>query len=105
MGTPVNLQAPCPTCGHLDKSLESKMRRKASAAIGKFLDAVYFDHIPLAQIDAILEEHGFNSSGQLCGLLAGAEGRMHIQVGPNTWLAMNWYRMESGRYEVLGYLS
>jgi hypothetical protein len=105
MGTPLNLQGPCPTCGHLGTNLESKMRRKASAAIGKFLDAVYFERIPLAQIDSILEEHGFNSNGQLCGLLVGREGRLHLQVGPNTWLAMSLYQMESGRYEVVAYLS
>jgi hypothetical protein len=104
MPTAMNLQGPCPTCGHLGKSLENKMLRQASDAIGKFLDQTYFDQIPLAQIDSILEGHGFNSNGQLCGLLVGREGRLHVQVGLNTWLAMSWYRMVSGRYEVVGYL-
>jgi len=95
----------CPKCGHSGVNLESKMRRKASAELAKFLDQTYFESIPVAQIAHLLEEFGFNQEGQLSGIYTGREGSAHEQVGPNTWLRLTWYQMESGRMEVLGYLS
>jgi hypothetical protein len=33
----------------------------------------------------------------------GDNGRMHVQIGPEIYLVMTWYRMETGRYEVVIY--
>jgi hypothetical protein len=33
------------------------------------------------------------------------EGRMHVQVGPEVWFTMTWYRFETGKFEVVAYVS
>jgi hypothetical protein len=38
-------------------------------------------------------------------ILCGREGRIHEAVGHNRWLALTWYKMDSGRYEVVAYVS
>ena len=56
----------------------------------------------LHRIGSFLCEEGFTnlSDGIYCG-----DGHTHEQVGPHTWLALSWHKMQSGRYEVVAYLS
>jgi len=74
-------------------------------ANGKFCDMPnYHNALPLADIDAILESEGFQPLEE--AIYCGRDGRMRQQVGPKTWLAMSWHKMEeTGRYEVVAYLS
>src|ERR1039458_7312714 len=58
---------------------------------------------PLLRIDSWLHEEGFTALSD--GVYCGEDGRIHEQVGPHTWLSLTWYRMESGRYEIVAYLS
>jgi len=68
-------------------------------ALGK----TYHDGVPLARIDEILSRADFDPLPQM--ILCGREGRIHESVGHNRWLAMTWYKMESGRYEIVAYVS
>lgn len=80
--------------------------KRAMAAVNRKLHTLgqrYHKGLPLAEVSAMLTEEGF--SGMSDGVYCGSEGRVHEQVGPHTWLALSWYRMESGRYEIVAYLS
>ena len=79
--------------------------RKARARANKALAALpcYHPHIPLADIDAILTRHGFTATAE--AVYCGREGRSAEQVGRSTYLSLSWYRMDSGRYEIVAYLS
>ena len=58
---------------------------------------------PLHVIDGWLREEGFTALAD--GIYTGTEGRVHEQVGPRTWIALTWCKMESGHYEIVAYLS
>jgi hypothetical protein len=65
---------------------------------------IYHPAIPLSDICQSLEDHGFELD--FSGFLCGAQGRIHEQVGPNTWLVLTWYKFETtGRYEIVAYVS
>jgi hypothetical protein len=64
---------------------------------------VYHDSVPLDKVNQALHCHGFDELEPM--LLCGREGRLHENVGRNRWLALTWYKMESGRYEVVAYVS
>ena len=36
---------------------------------------------------------------------AGDEGRLHVSIGQNLYLVVSWYRMPSGSYEMVAYVS
>ena len=61
------------------------------------------ESVPLDTVNELLTHYGFNSLDAM--LLCGREGRLHESVGRNRWLALSWYRYESGRYEVVAYVS
>lgn len=64
----------------------------------------YYSHLPIGEIDAILESEGFKATEG--AIYCGADGRSHEQVGDKTWLSFTWHKMEvTGRYEVVAYLS
>ena len=65
----------------------------------------FFDGIPVAEIREILDRYGFDGAA-MEGIYTGRDGRIHEQVGPNSWIVMTWHRMEtSGRYEIVVYVS
>jgi hypothetical protein len=53
---------------------------------------------------AAVREAGFPVSA-LDGIYAGREGRTVHELSPAVRLVHTWYRMESGRYEVVCYLA
>ena len=59
--------------------------------------------VPLDRVNDVLRVYGFDELESM--LLCGREGRLHEPVGRNRWLALTWYKMESGRYEIVAYLS
>jgi hypothetical protein len=64
----------------------------------------YHPFIPLADIDAILTQAGFNATED--AIYCGREGRSTEKVGENTWLSLTWYKMEvTGNYEIVAYVS
>lgn len=65
---------------------------------------VYHDSVPLAELSALLRWNGFDGLDDIL-LVCGREGRLHESVGRNRWFTLTWYKMESGRYEIVAYLS
>lgn len=88
---------------------EARMERhaemKAQKAINRKLYLLPYDGLAetLHTIDGWLVEEGFSALSD--GVYCGEDGRIHEQVGPHTWLSLSWYKMESGRYEIVAYLS
>ena len=60
-------------------------------------------NVPLDTVNDALTTYGFDSLEPM--ILCGREGRIHEYVGRDKWLALSWYKMESGRYEVVAYVS
>lgn len=61
--------------------------------------------LPIDQITAALNRHGFDGSA-MDGIYCGETGKVNEKVGERTWIFLSWYRfIESGRYEVVSYLS
>ena len=83
---------------------EVSARRRINEKLADFTRNRYFDGLPISALCAMLEAEGFDAEN-LMGIYCGATGKVHEQVGPRTWFRMDWYRMESGRYEVTAYLS
>lgn len=88
----------------------------------------YSDAIPLGDINELLKTHGYillqEDGTEWSGFLSGDQGRTTIAVGrkdplpgdmwpeppfypevENTVLVLTWYKMPSGRYEVVAHLS
>lgn len=82
---------------------ERRSRHAFNRALQKLTVNCYFDAIPVTLLDEQLRLHGFSFLQD--GIYCGADGQINEQVGPNTWLAMSWHRMESGRYEIVVYVS
>jgi len=61
------------------------------------------ESVPLDTVNELLMHYGFDRLESM--LLCGREGRLHEAVGRNRWLALTWYKYESGRYEVVAYVS
>lgn len=82
---------------------EKRARANVNDKIG-FVGRMYHDSLASALhiIDHYLLEEGFTglSDGIYCG-----DGRVHEQVGPHTYISLTYHRMESGRYEIVAYLS
>jgi len=87
------------------------VNRKRSAANNQLhtIGRTYYRAIPLSEIFQAarlvgepVQEDGTPWSGLLCG----REGRAEIELnGSRLWLHLQWYRLESGNYEVNAYVS
>jgi hypothetical protein len=92
-------------------------RKKANDAIYALTANKYFDGIPLDALVAACEKAGFGfDPEEIACILCGAEGRatwaLHDAVAVpgcytpvNAMLVLTWYKMPSGRYEVVSYVS
>lgn len=63
----------------------------------------YHVSVPLDEVNTVLKTYGFDELEAI--ILCGREGRIHENVGHNRWLSLTWYKMDSGRYEVVAYVS
>jgi hypothetical protein len=63
----------------------------------------YHDGLPIGKIDAILAANGFNETEP--AIYCGREGRVSLEIGDKQWLQLSWYKMESGRYEIVAYVA
>lgn len=92
-----------------------KNTTKAANEIREALKPTFFKNIPLNMIGEILANNGLqliDEDGSAWeGMLLGENSRTNIQVGEvsgkptNKWLALSWYRMGSGNFEIVGYLN
>jgi len=85
------------------RQFEVKARRQANKQLSD-LCSIYHDGLPIRQIDEILTASGFNKLED--AIYCGRDARMHEQVGAYTWFSMTWHKFdETGRYEIVAYLS
>jgi hypothetical protein len=63
----------------------------------------YHDGVPLTTVSELLVHYGFDALEDM--LLCGHVGSFNAEVGRNRFLTLSWYRMESGRYEVVAYVN
>lgn len=95
----------------LNAKAEKKNRSKANEDLNKLTTNKYFSSLPIADIAAILKKNGFDpyfeDESGMEGIYTGRDGKINpLQVGPKTWLALSWHKMEpSGNWEVVTYLS
>ena len=96
-------------------SLPNSIRGKAQRAVRKVLKPIYFDAIPLEEIFDALKRHGVTviqeDGTSWSGILSGRDSSAYFDLAydgryvKNAMLALSWYRMPSGRYEVTGYIT
>lgn len=82
--------------------LLAKQQNKANNALYE-LGLTFHDFVPLDTVASILDKNGFDPLEEM--ILCGREGRLNEPIGRNRWLSLTWYKMESGRYEVVAYVS
>ena len=63
----------------------------------------YQDSVPLTEVSDLLVANGFEPLEDM--ILCGREGKILEPVGRNRFLSLTWYKMESGRYEIVAYIS
>jgi hypothetical protein len=80
-----------------------KDTRWVNKVLGEMNHNQYHDSVPLDRVNDALRAHGFDELEPM--ILCGREGTLHQSVGRSRWLSLTWYKMESGRYEVVAYVS
>jgi hypothetical protein len=80
---------------------EARMRTAANRRLAAMPN--YHRWIPTGDIDAALEASGLRRLEP--AIYCGRQGRINEQVGERTWLTMTWYRLDSGNYEIVAYVS
>jgi hypothetical protein len=95
--------------------LLANVRRSINNRIHTATAKTYFDHIPLFTIDNILKSQGYwliQEDGEpWSGFLCGENVNVTFDIGGvlgkvrNAVLVLSWYKMESGRYEIVAYVS
>lgn len=86
-------------------SKPTKLPAKYRARINRELDKLcknYFKEIPITEIQSILNEFELNIPE---GIYCGREGESMEEVGHGVWLRMTWYKLESGNFEIVAYVS
>ena len=96
--------------------VNQKQRNKISRELGENIQP-YHEGIPVEQIDKSLQAHGFflaqEDGTPFGGFFCGAEGQSLLRFAPlgtgtlieNAAIALTWHKMNSGRYEIVCYLS
>ena len=56
--------------------------------------------MPMREIAIVLVNNGLDPE-KIHENVHGDEGRLNVQVGPEIYFTMSWYRMESGRFEIV----
>lgn len=76
----------------------------------------YFQSIPAGEIQAILDKYGMGTNVEtnervMDGIYTGHQGEMNEPIArdargnPARFFRMTWYKMASGRYEIVAYVS
>ena len=76
---------------------------QCNAILSEMFTNVYTDGVPLDRVNDALRCRGFDELESM--ILCGRVGSIHEPVGRNRWLSLTWHKMESGRYEVVAYVS
>lgn len=111
---------------NLKVSLASGVKGKINREFGKLLKPIYFTSIPLGDLMDICEKYGviviMEDYRRWSGLLVGREGTVYFDLADkkseteykgdivytsifkNARLALQWYKMPSGKYEITSYV-
>jgi hypothetical protein len=85
--------------------LKASEKSKINRELGKLTFNKYFPEIPLRCLATILNSFGLNTNF-LDGIYCGRAGETNEEIsGTNVFFRMTWYKMESGRYEIVCYVS
>ena len=85
-----------------------------NGAISRLTCGVYFNTIPLAEIFSFMERQGMTpiqeDGSKWEGFLCGDDGRASIhytfeEKEATSILFLSWHGMQSGRYEIVSYIS
>lgn len=99
------------------RSGQNNRRNRANRELTSLTKNQYFDQVPVQKIADILTQNGYDAdeldsvysrldrSDLTTEVTGNLHDRLNIQVGPKTFLILNWYKMDSGRYEVVVYLT
>jgi hypothetical protein len=90
----------CTNCKAKIPSLRAR-KQAVNADLHK-LGLTYHDGVPLYQINSILGLHDFDV---VSSLGTWADEGIHEEIGEGLWLTASFYRMESGRWEVVAYVN
>jgi len=92
----------------------TKQRKAINREIGKLLKPIYFNQIPLGDLDDIIRKHGFlivdEEGNPWSGFLCGRDGTALFDIVSLAGqmakykLVLQWYKMPSGRYEITSYV-
>lgn len=80
------------------RTMTAKERRSLNKDLQQF--NTYLDEIPAQGIAEVLEAHGFDGR-VMDGIYTGEQGKMDEKIAKNSILWMTWYKMPSGRYEIV----
>jgi hypothetical protein len=101
--------------GEVMREMAKPNTRKVNNEISSLTKNRYFDSIPTTEMQDILDRHGFGinvETGErvMDGIFTGQEGKMSEPVSknqkgqPNVFFTMTWYKMSSGRFEIVAYV-
>ena len=102
-------------------TMRPNARRRMAGEVASVVRPTYFSTIPRMEIFEPIEAAGFavlqEDFTKWSGLLCGREAHVYFSLGcnpdeygvyeevTNAMLAMSWYQMPSGHYEVLAYIT
>lgn len=94
----------CENCNSKIPTTQSRQRKVNDALHA--LGLVYYEHLgdALVRTYDALRANGFTEP-EVGYTLPSNQGRIHGEVGDGKWLTVNFFRMESGRYEVVAYVN
>ena len=92
----------------------TKQRKAINREIGVLLKPIYFDQIPLDDLMDVIKKHGFlvvdEAGDPWQGFLCGREGNAVFDIisidgkKAKYCLILQWYKMPSGKYEIVSYV-
>ena len=102
--------------------LKAGLRKKINTDLTKFTTNTYFKAIPIKDLFGILKKYGVvalqEDNTEWSGMLTGTSATTSINIAPisskadksyspysNAMLFLQWYKMESGKYEITTYIS
>lgn len=101
-------------------TIKRATKNKLNNDIWELLKPTYFDTIMLGAVMNILEKYGYTvlqeDNTPWDGFICGHKGQEYFPIGTkqedgtykeitNALLTLSWYKMSSGRYEVISYVT
>lgn len=75
--------------------------KRVNEALWK-MGRIYYESVPLVEIASLLRANGFEFNDVIA---TADEGRLTRPVGRDKWLSLSYFKMPSGRFEVVAYVN